>query len=198
MYYNEGIWQVRQGKKNRKKMFAPPSERTVDNQVRGVTCGTSFVRRRAAIDARVSRGHVFDTQNTVLFRRRENVDVPVLFSYRHTVDRPRYLHRQVTLDDGTNHGYGVPGIGRLLRYLEWRDLRSDCNVFFFFKILCVKIEDACFGWIVYILMARLIFKTSRLTLSITVGTELPRHSIFIYIYTDRYILAFGSQVDTLQ
>lgn len=107
---------------------------------------SGFVRRRARVLARVSRGHGLDAEDAILPRGRQDINVRTIWPDWLAVQRPRDLDRQVTLEDGAHHGYRVAPVCWFLGDSERCDLRCDCNGYCVFQLspLSLSLSLICF------------------------------------------------------
>lgn len=87
--------------------------------------GSSFVRRGASVLSRVSCGHGIDRQHAQPLALRDRVLIGSLGIDRHAVERPGYVHREVSLQDRAGRRDRFTRVHRLVAKCKWKDLR--CN-----------------------------------------------------------------------
>lgn len=87
--------------------------------------GSSFVRRGASVLSRVSCGHGIDRQHAQPLALRDRVLIGSLGIDRHAVERPGYVHREVSLQDRAGRRDRFARVHRLVAKCKWKDLR--CN-----------------------------------------------------------------------
>lgn len=88
--------------------------------------GSSFVRHGASVLSRVSGSHGIDRQHAQPLALRHGVLIRTLRIDRHAVERPGYVHREVTLQDRAGRRDRFARVHRFVAKREREDLR--CNL----------------------------------------------------------------------
>lgn len=98
---------------------------TVHGQDGRVARGSGLVRRGASVFARVPCRHGIDRQHAQPLALRDRVLIASLGIDRRTVQRPGYVHREVSLQDRAGGRDRFARVHRLVAERERKDLR--CN-----------------------------------------------------------------------
>lgn len=89
--------------------------------------GPGFVRRGASVLAGVSGRDGIDRQDAQALALRDRELICTLGGYRHAVERPGNVHREVPLQDGTGRGDRLARVHRLVAERKREDLRGNCD-----------------------------------------------------------------------
>lgn len=100
---------------------------TVDSKSGRMAGGPGFVRRGASVLAGVSGRDRIDRQDAQTLALRDRELIGTFGGYRHTIERPGNVHREVPLLNGAGRRDRLARVHRLVAECEREDLRSNCD-----------------------------------------------------------------------